>query len=620
MFKTLNSKFTAVYISLVIIIGIIGSYSTFNNYILGNQINGLMVHNYRSISAVNNMLETIEEQNNAILTYINGNHEEGIDAFHLNEIKFNEYYNIEANNITEPGEKEFVKDLNTTYEQYLILFSELQEVDTHKKVNSEIIYYKSNILPKFDHIKEILTNVSLLNEKDMFNSKDKVTTYSRQSMYIFLIISTISVVIGFLVSMISLHKILQPLYSLRETMKAVKEGDLNQQAPIISNDEVGDLTSEFNNMTKRLLQFEQSTLGQLLYEKNKSVTIVKSIADPLIVLDKNYKIILLNNACESVFNIKEADVINKYFLEVINNGDLYDYISSIYESNDKVSDKKIIYLNIDNKDYYYNIIVSKLTGSLDKITGLVVLFQNVTQLKQIEKMKSDFIATISHEFKTPLTSIMMGTNLFSNEMIGELNLKQKDIISTISEDSERLLALVNDLLNLSKVESGKSIFNIKPHSVIEIIENSVKIFMEQAKKQEVYLHYEKENNLQKVNVDLEKATWVLNNLISNALRYTSLGDEIVIDAFVNQNKMCISVTDTGIGIPKDYQEKIFDKFIQVPGQDSEAKGTGLGLSIAKEIVEAFGGEIWCESTLGLGSTFIFTIPLANFDGNEVNYK
>lgn len=620
MFKTLKSKFTAVYIILVIIIAIIGSYSTFNNYILGKQINGLMVHNYKSIKAVNNMFETIEAQNNDILIYINGSHQEGIEAFHLNEIKFNEYYNIEANNLTEPGEKEFVKELNITYEQYLTLFSELQEVDTHTNINSAIIYYRSNVLPKYEHIKEILTNVSLLNETDMFNSKDKVTTYSKQSMYIFLIISTVSVIIGFLVSMISLQKILLPLYSLRETMKAVKEGDLNKQATIISNDEVGDLTLEFNNMTKRLLQFEQSTLGQLLSEKNKSVTIVKSIADPLIVLDTNYKIILLNNACESVFNIKEIDVINKYFLEVINNGDLYDYISSIYDSKGKDTEKKIIYLNFNNRDYYYNIIVSKLKDSLDKTTGLVVLFQNVTQLKQIEKIKSDFIATISHEFKTPLTSIMIGTNLITNEMIGALNLKQKEVITTIAEDSERLLSLVNDLLNLSRIESSKSIFNIKPHSVSEIIESSLKIFIEQAKKQEVWLHYELENNLPEVNVDLEKATWVLNNLISNALRYTSLGDEIAINTFVNQNKMCISVVDTGIGIPEDYVDKIFDKFIQVPGQDSEIKGTGLGLSIAKEIVEAFGGEIWCESILGLGSTFTFTIPLVNLDGKDVNHR
>ncbi|MFL0269539.1 sensor histidine kinase [Candidatus Clostridium radicumherbarum] len=617
MIKTLKSKFTIIYIILVIIIGAIGCFSTFNNYILGKQINGLMVRNYKSIKAINNMYQTLEEQNNAVLTYMDGNHEEGIKAFHLNEIKFYEYYNVEANNITEPGEKELVNELSLNYEKYLTYFSKLQEIDTQKGLNSAVIYNKLNINPTFETIKEILSKISMLNEEDMFSSKDKVTSYSIKSMYIFLIISTISVIIGFLLSMISIKKILKPLYSLRDTMKAVRAGDLYKQAPIISSDEVGELTIEFNNMTKRLLLFEQSTLGQLLSEKNKSITIVKSIADPLIVLDTDYRIILLNNACESVFNIKETEVINEYFFEVINNVDLYECIKSIHDSMDKDIEKKIIYFNIDSKDYYYNIIVSKLIDPSGKTTGLVVLLQNVTQLKEIEKIKSDFIATISHEFKTPLTSITIGTNLLTNELIGELNTKQKEIISTITEDSERLLSLVNNLLNLSKIESSRAIYDIKSYSVLEVIENSVKLFVDQAKNQEVFLHYDIESKLPKVNVDLEKATWVLNNLISNALRYTSLGDEIEIYAFVSQDKMCISVSDTGPGIPKDYQEKIFDKFVQVPGQDSETKGSGLGLSISKEIVESLGGEIWCESTLGLGSIFTFTIPIADFNDKKV---
>lgn len=611
MFRTLKSKFTTIYIILVIIIGVIGCFSTFNNYILGKQINGLMVRNYKSIKAINNMYQTVEEQNNAVLTYMDGNHEEGIDSFKLNEIKFNEYYNVEANNITEPGEKELVNELSLTYKNYLTYFSKLQEIDTNKGLNSAVIYNKSSINPTFENIKGILSKISMLNEEDMFSSKDKVTSYSIKSMYIFLIVSTISVIIGFLLSMISIKKILKPLYSLRDTMKVVKAGDLYKQAPIISNDEVGELTIEFNNMTKRLLVFEQSTLGQLLSEKNKSITIVKSIADPLIVLDTDFRIILLNNACESVFNIKETEVLNKYFFEVINNVDLYDCIKDIHNSIDKDIEKKIIYFNIGSKDYYYNLIVSKLIDPVGKTNGLVVLLQNVTQLKEIEKIKSDFIATISHEFKTPLTSITIGTNLLTNELVGELNSKQKEIISTITEDSERLLSLVNNLLNLSKIESSRAIYNIKPYSVVEVIENSVKLFREQARKREVYLHFEIDDKLPKVKVDLEKSTWVLNNLISNALRYTSLGDEIQIDAFVNQDKMCISVTDTGVGIPKNYQDKIFDKFVQVPNEESDSNGSGLGLSIAKEIVESLGGEIWCESILGLGSTFTFTIPIAD---------
>jgi HAMP domain-containing protein len=284
MFKTLKSKFAAVYIGLVIIIGVIGVFSTYNNYILGRQINSLMVRNYNSIRAVNNMTEALEEQNAAILTYINVNHEEGIRNFHNYEVNFNENYNFEAGNVTENGEKGLVDELKVSYEKYHIFFSELQEVSAGKDESYSMEYYKSTIQPEFKHIKDILRSINSLNENGMFSSKDRVNNYADYSMYVILILSSLSLIVGFLVSMLSLKKFLQPIYSLRETMKAIRAGDLNRQSPIISQDEVGDLTAEFNNMTQRLLQFEQSTLGQLLAEKTKSITIVKSIADPILFL------------------------------------------------------------------------------------------------------------------------------------------------------------------------------------------------------------------------------------------------------------------------------------------------------------------------------------------------
>lgn len=609
MFKTLKSKFAAVYIGLVIIIGIIGIFATYNTYTLGRQINSLMVRNYKSIKAVNSISQAIDDQNTAALKYININQEEGIRDFHLYEESFNQGYYIEANNITEKGEKELVDELNGSYEKYLIHFSNLQEIRARGDVNSAIVYYKTDMQPEFNHLKKVIGNIAALNENGMFSSKDAVNNYARRFMYVILILSSVSVVIGFLVSMFLLKKFLQPVYSLRETMKAVKEGDLNQRAPIISVDEVGDLTVEFNNMTKRLLQFERSTLGQLLAEKTKSVTIVKSIADPIIVLDTNYRIILLNNACENIFNISEENVLNRHFLEIINNGELYDYISYVNNSNCDDTEHKVIYLNADGKDFYFNIIVSILKNAQDSAAGMVVLFQNITQLKQIEKVKSDFVATVSHEFKTPLTSIMIGISLVKDEKLGVLNERQRKVIDTIAEDSERLLELVNDLLNLSKLESGKSIFDIKSNSIEDIIDKSIKGFAEQAKTKDIYLHYRLEDKLPKVNVDADKITWTLNNLISNALRHTKHKDEIAVNAFVKHNKMCVIVTDTGEGIPKEYQEKIFDKFVQVPGQDSEMRGTGLGLAIAREIIEAHGGEIWCISEFDHGSTFTFTLPI-----------
>ncbi len=610
MFKSLKTKFALVYISLVVIIIIVGTTSSINNYTLSKSVNGLMSDNYKSINAVGNMLQALQEQNASILTYINVSREEGINSFYSNNNLFNQWYQIEFNNITETGEKDLLNDLNSTYAKYLQSFSRLQEASTANDPKTSADYYKTYITPQYEHLKKTLEAISLLNEKAMFNGKDTATKTALRFMYIMIILSAASIIIGFLISILSLKSFLRPLYSLRETIRKVKEGNLKLESPVISQDEIGELTVEFNNMTKKILEFEQSTLGQLLAERTKSLAIVKSISDPIIVLDTNYKVVLFNNSCRDIFNMNDNTDLNKHLLEVTKDVELYNYVSSVYNSRNKEPETKILYVNSRNKDYYFNIIVTLLKDSEDAAAGLVILFQNVTEMKQLEKVKSDFIATISHEFKTPLTSIMIGLSLISDKKIGELNNKQEEILSTISEDSQRLLSLVNDLLDLSKLESNRSVFDIKPHSIIGIIENSIKLFYEKAKSRDINLHYEAKDALPKVSADFEKICWVLNNLISNALKYANSGDEILISAFIKQNKMCVSVKDTGMGMPEEYQEKIFEKFVQVSGQDSETKGTGLGLAIAKELIEAHGGEIWCESKLDAGSNFTFTLPLS----------
>lgn len=612
MFRTLKGKITFIYLCLVVTIAIVGIVSVVNLYSLSKSIDGLMVDNYKSINAVNNMLEILEKQNIAVSSFVRTGKKESVDSFYENTRVFNKWFNIESNNITETGERDYVDKIEGLYTEYIKLFSNVQLIRDKNGLNSANDYYDTNIVPVFLQLRSELKSISLLNEKAMLKSKDRVTNNSRDSVYIISILLIIAVIGGYAFSRIYTNKFFKPVYLLIDAMKLVKEGDMDKQAPVLTNDEIGAAAAEFNNMTKRLKQFEESTLGKLLEEKNKSLAIVKSISDPLIVLDTNYKIILLNSACESFFNIKEEKVINKHFLEAIRNGELFDYISSVYQSEADENRQKIIHLQSEDTDFYFNVIVTVVKDKEAKVNGVVVIFQNVTQLKQIEKMKTGFISTISHEFKTPLTSIMFGTSLILDNAIGTLNTKQKEILDAIREDSEKLLSLVNNLLQLSKVEYDKSIFNMAPCSITDIIQNSLREFTEQAEKRGIKLLYTPNPNLPEIKGDFEKLTWVINNLVSNALKYTDSGDEISIDTYIKEDFLYISIRDTGIGIPDEYKEKIFEKFVQVKGQDQEVRGTGLGLAIAKEIVEYHGGRIWCESRINEGSTFTFTLPVITY--------
>lgn len=609
MLKSLKNKITLVYLFLVLTIAVVGSSSVASFYKLNQALNTLMNNNFKSINAVNSMLDAIEDQNTAVLNYIQTKEEANVELFFMNSEAFHHAYNAELNNITEPGEKNLVANINSSYTKYSNLFSELQSIKNNYGSQQALDYYDSNMLPSFNSLKLYLKDLSSLNENAMVSGKNTVVKNSRYTMYIIFVLSLIAVIGGLAVSRFFVNKFLSPITILIHTIKSIREGNLNQQILIYSQDEIGELSREFNNMTERLQQYEQSTTGKLLAEKNRSVAIVKSISDPLIVLDTNYRIVFINDTCEEFFNIREENVVNKYLPEVLENSDLYDYIHSVVENKER-DKSKIINFSSGNRDCYFNVIANIVKDTDDNITSFVLLFQNVTALKELEKMKANFISTISHEFKTPLTSIMIGTSLITDENIGKLNDKQRNIIGTIKEDGEKLSELVNNLLQLSKIESDKSIFGIYPCSIIGIVENCVRSFYEVAESKEINLIYELDDRLPKVRADHEKISWVINNLISNALKFTNAGDEICISAQVQHGKMCVSVKDTGIGIPEEYCEKIFDKFVQVKDYRSETHGTGLGLTISKEIVEAHGGEIWCESKLDVGSTFIFTLPLA----------
>lgn len=612
MIKTLKGKISVLYLSLVVLIAIVGTTASLNLFNLSRSIDGLMIANYKSINSATKMMEAIERQDSAVLIYINVDTQKGKNLFTNNNEEFLKWYNVNFNNVTEKGENKIVDTIRVSYTKYVSLFLDLQEIRSQQGSTKANEFYDTRMMPDFIDIKRELIQLSLLNEKAMFRSKDLATENARNSMYLVLGISIFAIIGGFAVSRFFTNRFLMPITLLTQTMKLIKAGDLNQQANINTKDEIGELSVEFNNMTKRLQQYEQSTLGKLLLEKNRSLAIVKSISNPLVVLDPDYRVILLNDAFEEIFNVSEEVLSNKHFLEGIRNGEIFDFISSSFNTKDETH-QKIFLIRINQEEYYFNIIITTVKDNNANLSGMIVTFQNVTQLKELEKIRTDFIATISHEFKTPLTSIMMGTDVLIEERMGQLNDDQRQFLQAIREDGDRLTKLVNDLLELSRIESGKALFKFQEYAIADIIECAIKPFYQLAEQQNKTLYFNCEEETAHVVADFQKITWVMNNLISNALKYTSAGDKISVNAIEKADMIYITVKDTGTGIPKEYLEKIFEKFVQVKDGDMEFRGTGLGLAVVREIIEAHHGEIWCESELELGSSFTFTLNIARED-------
>jgi NtrC-family two-component system sensor histidine kinase KinB len=443
----------------------------------------------------------------------------------------------------------------------------------------------------------------------MFLGKNKASDIIKSSISMNLIISFIILVSGFALIAYVLSGIFKPIRELTNHVAAIKEGNLYHKIDIKTSDEIGQLALEFNNMTKRLQNYDQMNIKKLIDEKNKSTAIVNSISDPVIVTDAAFKIVLINPAAEDLFAITHESATSRHFLEVIDNKQIYNSIAQVIKNTDKNSSKveDILVVKTNDKERYYKITAAPIFDKDKVIINVVAVLQDITHLKEVENLKSEFVSTVSHEFRTPLTSISLGVGLLLDGTLGEINSGQKEIITAIRDEEVRLANLVSDLLDLSRIEAGKISVNMKPVQIESIIDGTVRMMLEQAKNKNISLCYYNYVKLPKVMADADKIKEVLVNLIGNSLKFTPDNGKIEVYSNFRDDKIFISVKDNGIGIPREYHEKIFEKFVQVKKDINDGSGTGLGLAIVKKIVEIHGGEIWVESEEGKGSTFTFTL-------------
>jgi len=305
---------------------------------------------------------------------------------------------------------------------------------------------------------------------------------------------------------------------------------------------------------------------------------------------------------ENLLGLKEKDIMGKYAPDLALMNDL---MRILLVTNDEQKELKIY---ADNKESYFNKDVLSVTNG-ENIIGQVIVLRNITPFHELNEAKTNFIATVSHELKTPIASIKMSASLLTNEKVGTFNEDQKELIHSIVDDADRLLKITGELLNMSQVETGN--IHLKLHSVApsQFIENALQTIQFQAQQKGVKLEIENYDSLPNVIADQEKTSWVLINLLTNAIKYSSEKGHIHLGYSILENQLEIFVQDFGKGIEEKYLSKIFDRYFKVPGTH-ERSGTGLGLAISKEFIEAQQGHLHVISSVGEGSRFIFSLPLA----------
>ncbi|TWR28928.1 HAMP domain-containing protein [Mucilaginibacter pallidiroseus] len=507
--------------------------------------------------------------------------------------KFNYYLAKQQRNVTEPGELKFTQALQQN-------FVKLNGAGT---ANAETLR----------QLRMSLSEIERVNMRSIVRKNDIAqAAVSRATLFLGLAGSfTFLVLFSFSVNFP--EYIANPLRSLVEGIREIGQKNYGKRLNFTQNDEFAEVAAAFNAMAVKLNDWENSNLATVVSDKRRIETIIEQMQDAIIGVNQNDEVLFINNAARKTLSLNDKEITGKNTGLLAKSNDL---LRAILAVGNTVKPFKIV---IDGQEAHFqlqttDIQVPNIGDTNDglriasKSAGKVYILRNITEFKERDEAKTNFIATISHELKTPIASIKMSLKLLNDNRVGEMNKEQAQLIEHIKDDNERLLKITSELLELSQVETGNIQLNFVPSNPVNIIDYAVESIKLQAEHKQVSIDAHAADKLPQVQVDIEKTAWVMVNFLSNALRYSAERSKILIDVKQAGAWVEFSVKDFGKGIDESYQKRLFDRYFQVPTDGQNKSGSGLGLAISKDFISAQGGTIGVESELGSGSRFWFRLP------------
>jgi len=554
---------------LILFLAVVG---TLNINRLKSETENILMANYNSLEYGRNMLKALDELDTNAMASLGEN------------------LRKQEENITEVGEAEITRQLRA---------------DLNRLINSG----DSTV------INSLRNNIYLIMDMNMqaIQRKTEVATSAAKTATLWIAFSgTLCFLISFVMLINLPSNIADPIKELTESIKEIANENYKERVHFETHDEFGELAQSFNTMAEKLENYNSSSLARLMNEKKRIETLINNMHDPVIGLDEDMRIIFANDQAVKITGATLDEMIGKDAKNLALRNDLIRSLIRDLQNGHSAEEKKPepFKIFLDGKEGYFDKEMLHIeivpAGEQDKkLIGHVIILNNVTEYRELDFAKTNFIATVSHEFKTPISSIKMSVQLLENEQIGSLNAEQKNLLENIKDDAVRLLKITTELLNMTQVESGNIQLSLLPVDPKEIVAQAVEATKVQADQKHITLEVQSMARVPKINADLDKTAWVLINLISNAIRYSHENSVININIEAHDNDVIFSVKDQGQGIDPQYKGKIFDRYFRIPGTKRE--GTGLGLAICKEFIEAQGGTITVESEYGVGSTFTVSL-------------
>ncbi|MCT2561083.1 ATP-binding protein [Chryseobacterium herbae] len=554
---------------LIVLMSVIGSV-----YInkLKSDTEKILTANYNSLEFSKNMLLALDKISTD-------------SAIAVNDFQKNN--KLQEKNLTEFGEKEATQSLNLHFNSYL----------------------KQSSPEKEKLIREDLAKIMSLNMKGIERKSDIAIITAENATFWIVSLGTVCFLIAFTLLFNLPQTIAEPINQLTFGIRQIAAKNYSERVHFKGSEEFNSLADSFNTMAEKLQEYESSSLSKQLMDKKRIETLVNNMHDAVIGLDENHFIYMINDEALKITNLHKEEIIGKTVHEVAVNNDL---IRELLKNIDHPV-KEPIKIVRDNKENYFEqdiipINIVKTGEKETKYIGKVILLRNITPFKELDFAKTNFIATISHELKTPISAIKMGVQLLGNQKFGELNDQQKELLKSINDDGQRLLNITGELLNLSQVETGNIRVTVEKCSPKEVVQAAVKNVEKLAEQKNILINTEyliDDNDF--VTADFDKTVWVMNNFLTNAVKHSFQDENISITVEKQDLMIQFSITDTGSGIDEKYHRQIFDRYFQVPGEHQN--GTGLGLAISKNFIEKQNGEIGVMSSPNQGSTFYFRLPV-----------
>jgi PAS domain S-box-containing protein len=578
---TIKSKISLALTFLFAIVLLLGGLGIYYLNQLANDAKAILKDNYTSLQFVGSMQKSLLTRNtdpNALRTFEASLHRQ-------------------ETNLTEEGEKELTDALRLDFD----------------RLKSE----NRNDSLTITRLQQNLLQLGAINQQAMFR-KNTVAEQTAKDALIWLVVTgtfIFLILFSFIINFPGY--IANPLRELTRGIQEVASRNFEERLHFRSNDEFGDLARAFNSMAHKLDEYEHTKLADVLFEKKRIDTLIQLMDNGIIGLDEKKKIRFVNPVACRLLGVQEAEMVGRYAPDVALTNDLLrtlmqNLINSPTEPN---AGSNLLKIFDEGKESYFNrqthVVTLTRTGEDQPIAaGWVIVLENITAYQERDLAKTNFIATVSHELKTPISAIKMSLKLLDDQRVGSLNEEQKQLVDHVRNDADRLLNITGELLNLAQVESGQIQLTIKAVNPSDLVQYATSALEVAASQRRVRFEISGLAGLPAIKADPDKATWVLVNLLSNAIRHSPEDNVVRIAAQRIGNQVEFTVRDYGPGLRPEHRAKVFDRYFRAPGQNGSVSGTGLGLAISKEFIQTMGGEIGLKDGVEPGAAFYFRLAVA----------